>query len=127
MPVLRSDAMVTGRLRLVLLALIAFAIVGGPSSQLARSAENLVQIAAVGIPCDVMMPQTGANHDQQMPCKGFTPECIKQMGCIVDIALPTCFFAITPAIHSVEVAYWPAWSSSAGFLASPEPLPPRTT
>lgn len=83
-------------------------------------------IAAMGMPCDMMMPQTGANHDQQMPCKGLTPDCIKQMGCIADVALPTCFFAVTPAIHSGEVAYWPERSGLADFLNNPEPLPPRT-
>jgi hypothetical protein len=115
------------RLRQFFLVLIAFAVIGGQSSQLARSAETMTTMAAAGMPCDMMMPHRAADHDNQMPCKGLTPDCIKQMGCIVDAALPARFVAVTPAVHSGEVAYWPARSSLADFVRDPEALPPRTT
>lgn len=112
------------RLRQLFLVLIAFAVIGGQSTQLARSAETMT---VAGMPCDMMMPHTDADHDKQMPCKGLTPDCIKQMGCIVDAALPARLVAVTPIVHSGEVAYWPLQSSLADFVRDPEALPPRTT
>ena len=41
------------------------------------------------MPCDMAMPMADAGHGAPMaPCKGLTPECIKQMGCVANVALP---------------------------------------
>jgi hypothetical protein len=112
----------------LMLVLIAFAIVGGPSVQLAQSAQYVAPVTMAGMPCDMMMPTADAGHGKPMvPCKGLTPDCIKQMGCVVDIALPARLASTEFAVPFSMVAYWSAWSAMAGADRKPEPLPPRTT
>ena len=115
------------RLHQFLLVLIAFALIGGTSSQLARSAEYVAPIVMTGMPCDVMMPLAGRqDHKPIPPCKGMTPDCIKQMGCISDAALPARTMGLDVAKTFSEVDYWSAWHTLADFVREPEPLPPRT-
>jgi len=115
------------KLRHLLLVLIAFALVGGTSSQLARSAEYVAPIVMTGMPCDVMMPLAGRqDHKPIPPCKGMTSDCIKQMGCISDAALPARTMSLDVAETSSDVDYWSAWCTLADFVCEPEPLPPRT-
>lgn len=115
------------RLRQLLLVLIAFALIGGPSSQFARSAEVAAPLAVTGMPCDMMMPHAGMNNNKPMPpCKGMTSDCIKQMGCVTDAALPVRTVNLDIAAHFSDVDYWSAWSRLADFVREPEPLPPRT-
>lgn len=116
------------RMRQLLLVLIAFAFVGGTSSQLARAAEYAAPMAMAGMPCDMMMSPAGMHDEKPMPpCKGMTPDCIKQMGCVTDAALPARAVNLDIAVHFSEVDYWSAWSRLADFIREPEPLPPRTT
>jgi hypothetical protein len=70
-----------------------------------------------------------AGHGGPMaPCKGMTPDCIKQMGCcVVDYALPARLESTDLVVPLSTVAYWAAWSQMAGLSREPEPLPPRTT
>ena len=72
----------------LMLLILALAIVGGTAVQFARSAQ-LAPIAIAGMPCDMPMPAAGINRDKpMMPCKGIIPDCIKQMGCVTDVAVP---------------------------------------
>ncbi|MBN8907719.1 MAG: hypothetical protein J0H99_14045 [Rhodospirillales bacterium] len=116
-------------LRQCLCALIAFAIVGGTTTQLARSASFVAPMTmAAGMPCDMMAPTAGAGHGKPMtPCKGMTPGCIKQMGCVADIGLPAQFVGRKDVLHFSTVDYLTTWSRLAGLVSEPEPLPPRTT
>ncbi len=112
------------RLRQLLVLLIAFAFIGGTSSQLARSATPIVM---AGMPCDMMMPHAGMQDGKPMPpCKGMTPDCIKQMGCVADAALPARTVSLDIAAQFSNVDYWSAWLKLADFVREPEPLPPRT-
>jgi hypothetical protein len=111
----------------LLLVLIAFAIVGGTTMQLAQSAQSIAPMTMAGMPCDMMMPAAAADHGKPMaPCKGMTPDCIKQMGCVTDIALPARFVSHAFAAHFTTVDYWSALSKLATLVCTPEPLPPRT-
>jgi hypothetical protein len=110
-----------------MLALIAFAIVGGTTVQLAQSSQYAAPMAIAGMPCDMMMPMAEAGHGGPMaPCKGMTPDCIKQMGCVVDVALPARLASTDVTVLLSTVAYWSAWSEMAGLVREPDPLPPRT-
>ena len=115
------------RLRQLLLVLIAFAFVGGTSAQLARSAEMAAPMTMAGMPCDMMMSHAGMHDDKpNSPCKGMTPDCIKQMGCVTDAALLARAVSLDVVAHYSDVDYWSAWSMLADFVREPEPLPPRT-
>ena len=115
------------RLRQFLLVLIAFALIGGTSAQLARSAEYSAPMTMAGMPCDMMMSHADMPDDKPMsPCKGMTPDCIKHMGCMTDPALPVRAISLDVAAHYSDVDYWSAWSKLADFVRGPEPLPPRT-
>ena len=112
----------------LMVVLIAFAIVGGTSVQLAQSAQYVAPVTITGMPCDMMMSMADAGHDKPMlPCKGLTPDCIKQMGCLVAVALPVRPAGSEFAVPFSLVDYWAARSAMAGADLTPEPLPPRTT
>jgi len=86
-------------LRRLLVVVIAFAIVGGAASQLAQSAEY--SMAAVGTPCDMTMPtQADGGHSVPMaPCKTMMVDCLKQLSCVADIALPARFASLEMVAH----------------------------
>ena len=108
-----------------LLVLVVFAVIGGPVAHLAQPAA--ASMAMADIPCDMMMPMTDAGHGAPMaPCKGLTPECIKQMGCVASVALPARLADDDTVFAFSPVAYWSAWSEMTGVALQPEPLPPRT-
>jgi hypothetical protein len=114
-------------LRHLLLVLIAFAIVGGTTAQLAQSAQYAAPMTMAGMPCDMVMPATGADHGKPMaPCKGMTPDCIKVMGCVTDVALPARLMSHEFAAQFTTVDYWTAVPALADRVSTPEPLPPRT-
>lgn len=115
-------------LRQFLLVVIAFAIVGGTTAQFAQSAQYDGPMTMAGVPCDMMMPATTvADHGKpMMPCRGMTPDCIKQMGCITDAGLPARLASHEIVVHFSAVDYWTAWSKLAGLVREPEPIPPRT-
>ncbi len=114
--------------RHLLVVLIAFAIVGGTTTQLAHATQAGMPMMMGGVPCDMMMmPATGAGHEKpMMPCKGMTPDCIKSMGCVADVALPALFTNHAVALHFTTVAYWSSLNTLPAFTDAPEPLPPRT-
>jgi len=114
-------------LRHLLLVLIAFAIIGGTTAELARAAQYSMVMATADMPCDMTMPAADADHGKStMPCKGMTPDCMKLTGCVADTSLPTRFVSNEFAAHFSKVDYWSALSKLAGLVAIPEPLPPRT-
>lgn len=115
------------RLRQLLVVLIAFAFTGGTSSQLAHTAEYAAPSMMAGMPCDMMMPHAEMQDETPMPpCKGMTSDCIKQMGCVTDAALPVRTMDLDIAAGFSVVDYWSTWSTLADFVRQPEPLPPRT-
>jgi len=114
--------------RRFLVMLVSFTIVGGSTAQFARSAEY--GMAAGGIPCNLMMSaQTADGQAKTMaPCKTMIADCLMQLGCVVDTALPAKSASLdVVARHHISVVYWAAWSNLAGLAREPEPLPPRTT
>jgi hypothetical protein len=115
-------------LRQLLFVLIAFAIVGGTTTQLAQSAQYAGPMTMAGMPCDMMMMSAaGGDHGRPMaPCRGMTPDCIKQMGCVTDVALPARLVNDEFVAHFTTVDYWSALSKLAELIRTPEPLPPRT-
>ena len=112
----------------LLIVLIVFAVIGGPMVHLAQpAAASMAPMAMADMPCGMAMPTADAGHGAPMaPCKGLTPECIKQMGCIVTVALPTRLADMDTAVLFSPVAYWSARSEMTGVAREPEPLPPRT-
>jgi hypothetical protein len=113
--------------RHILVLLIAFAIVGGTTSELARSAQYTAPMTMAGMPCDMAMPASASGDTKPMPpCKGMTPDCIKLMGCVTVTALPARFLTHEMTVQYSTVAYWKASSKLAGLDHEPEPLPPRT-
>jgi hypothetical protein len=114
-------------LRKLLRVLIVFAIIGGTTSELARSAQYGTLMAMAGMLCDMMMPAADQDHGKStMPCKGMTPDCMKLMGGIADVSLPARFASHEFVAHVSKVDYWSALSELAGLAAAPESLPPRT-
>ena len=120
----------------LLLVIVVFALVGATSIQLAHSAKFSVSIISAGMPCDMMMPVADAaagqtvvdeSHGTPMaPCKGMTPDCIKQMGCITDPGFPARLTVTDFSVPSILVSYWYSRSVMAGLHRIPEPMPPRT-
>lgn len=116
------------RLRQLLLVLITFAVVGGTSSQLARSAEHVAPMAMAGMPCAMMASHPAVRGEAPAPpCKSMTWDCIKQMGCVADAALPAPPARLDVAVRVSDVDYWTALSTLADFVREPEPLPPRAS
>jgi hypothetical protein len=112
----------------ILLVLIVFAVIGGPVVRLAQPpAASMAPMAMADMPCDMAMPVADAGHGAPMaPCKGMTPECIKQMGCVANAALPIWLVDDETTFAFSLVAYWSARSEMTGMAQEPEPLPPRT-
>ncbi len=126
MQLVAYDAMLT-IVRHLLFVLIAFALVGGTTSELAHAAQYAAPMTMAGMPCDMMMPAAGTDHGKPMaPCKGMTPDCIKVMGCVTDVALPARLVSHEFAVQFTTVNYWTALSRLADRVSTPEPLPPRT-
>ena len=123
-PVPYCSAMVA-RLRQALFALVAFALIGGPSHQFAQAMPGMAPMTA-DMPCDMGMPHMAATNSDPAPCKAVPHSCCKQLCCTTVAALPARFAVLGPAIRSGAAAYWPAWPSLAGFVHDPEPFPPRS-
>ncbi len=109
----------------LMLAFIAFAMIGGAAAQLAWPLQQ-VALAAADVPCDMGRPAAG-HGVPMLPCKGMTPGCIKQMGCVVEAALPARLASADVSVPFSAVDYWSTQSDGAGVVHAPEPLPPRTT
>jgi hypothetical protein len=113
-------------LRQFLLVLIAFAFVGGATMELVQAAQEVAPMTMACTPGAMMMPSSSSEHDKPtMPCKGMTPGCIKQMGCVTDVALPVHLANDASVSNFRTIDYWSSWSKLAGMFRIPEPLPPR--
>ncbi len=115
--------------RTLLLALSAFAMVGGASVQLALSVPLVPSVVTAEMPCDMAaMPMAETGQGQTTaPCKGLTPDCIKQMGCIADVALPVRLAAADPGVPFGTADLRQVRSTLSGTVSNPDPMPPRTT
>ena len=118
---------VSSLLRQLLTVLIAFAMVGGTAGQLARATQSAPQASTLAMPCAMMMSTGDMTDDMpMMPCKGMTPDCVKQMCCVAGAVLPVPLLGAERAAPFSTVDYWSAWSRLSGTTCTPEPLPPRT-
>ena len=110
--------------RHIMLVLAAFALVVGSTAEVVRAAP-LAPMA--GEPCDMAMPDQASGGDATpMPCKGLTPDCIKQMGCVAVIGLPANSYAHETIVQYGTVDFWASLSKLESLDPEPEPLPPRT-
>jgi hypothetical protein len=110
--------------RHILILLIVIASLGGavqaqPSLQ---SADGAGEMAAMDMVCDQM---TGMDAVRDMPCKGITPECVKQMGCVTIPALAERFAANIVSVSYTRVVYALQTSDAEGLSHKPDLLPPR--
>jgi hypothetical protein len=115
--------------RHMLVILIVIAFLGGtaqaqPCLQIADGAGT-GEMAAMDMPCDQMKGMDAAGRD--MPCKGLTPECVKQMGCVTIPALVERFASNVVSIGYSKVVYASPSSDSEGLSRKPDLLPPRIT
>jgi hypothetical protein len=115
-------------LRTVLVLLIALAIVGGTTTEFARSAQYGSIFVTAEVPCDMAMAGSTSGDTKPMaPCKGMTPDCIKLTGCVTISALPAHFLNHVAIEQYTAIDYWTAVSEFDSLAREPEPLPPRTT
>ena len=61
---------------------------------------------------------------KQVPCKGISLDCAKQVGCISSPALPAPSTALGSPTAYGRVAYWPPLASRAGLSIKPALFPP---
>lgn len=61
---------------------------------------------------------------KQVPCKGISLDCAKQLGCISLPALPALSTALGLPTAYARVAYWPPATSRAGLSLQPGLFPP---
>lgn len=112
----------------LLLAITAFAFLGGATLQAMPVADAHVQTSGAGIamvagmPCEHMDSMKGAGIPL-LPCKGVTPDCIKQMGCIGFPDLPQASVLATPVAYAV-VDYRQFRQTSVGLSRKPDLFPP---
>ncbi|HEX2942215.1 MAG TPA: hypothetical protein VHO91_14295 [Rhodopila sp.] len=112
----------------LLLVVTAFAFLGGATLQAMPVADAQVQTSgasmamAAGMPCEHMDTMKGAGAPLQ-PCKGMTPDCIKQMGCIGFPDLPQAGVLATPVAY-VVMDYRQLRQTSVGLFRKPDLDPP---
>ncbi len=63
---------------------------------------------------------------KQVPCKGISLDCAKQLGCISSPALPAQSTALGTLTVYGRVAYWPLATLQAGLSIKPDLFPPIT-
>ena len=110
-----------------MLVLVMLAVIGGPTVHLTRPPQFVPPVAMADVPCDMTKPMADAgNSAPTTPCKGMTADCIKQMGCVTNVAAPIRVVSTEIVFAFSLVAYWSARSEMAGVVREPEDLPPRT-
>jgi len=118
-------------LRGLLVAVTVFAFLGGTTVQampvLTANGVPAGMAAKASVPCDHMtaMGQPGSavpGHDS--PCKGITPECVKQMGCIGVPSVPIRVDALAAPISYVMIIYWSPQPTLGGLSLEPDLFPP---
>lgn len=112
------------RLRLLLLALSLFGLVGQTAvyamAPFAATVEMAVTVDAPSMDCAEM----ASADDPAMPCEGMTLDCIAKMGCLTPpVVAPTAGLTTHPVIFE-HVAY-SAWRETmAGVTVQPDIFPP---
>ena len=124
------EPMSIGILRKLLAVLTAIAFLGVAAVQAMPHAGMAMPGSAAG-PMDdcTHMGMAGTPPQtpmKQMPCKGITPDCIDQMGCVAPTALPMPSITLLSPIEHAHTAYWSQPSLRDGLTTKPELLPPRT-
>jgi len=112
-----------------LLVVTAFAFLGGATLQSLPVADAQIQTSgagaamAAGMPCEHMDAMKGAGAPL-LPCKGMTPDCIKQMGCIGFPDLPQGSALAAPVAYYAAVDYRNFQQRSDGLSRKPDLFPP---
>jgi hypothetical protein len=113
-------------LRQILLLLVAFALVGGMTNDLAHAAPDCVAMATTK-PCDMPMPASASGDTKPMHSdKSAIPDCMKQMGCTAASILPARLQTQQVIERHGPIDYWMSTAELASLDHQPEPLPPRT-
>jgi hypothetical protein len=114
-------------LRGLLVAVTVLAFLGGTTVQAMPLLTASGMAAKASVPCDHMaaMGQPGsAVPGHKAPCKGITPDCVKQMGCIGIPSLPVrAGVLVTPASY-ITITYWPPQETLGGLSLKPNLFPP---
>jgi hypothetical protein len=125
--------MLVTALRQLLLALTAFAFLGGttvqamPFVQPDGAAKPAMAMTASG-DCDQMdMSTHDSSAKTSMPCKSMTVDCLLKMGCSASAVS----FAATSYIQPVPIAYSTVsysrfFAARTGRSLTPDPFPPKT-
>ena len=112
--------------RHILLAVLAFAIVGGSAPSFAVGIQSCANMTAVTMPCGMAMPASTSDDTKPMaPCNGVVHCCMCLMYSVS--ALPAEFQAPESRVQYSLVDYWSFMPRLASLSHQPEPLPPRTT
>jgi hypothetical protein len=93
------------------------------------SASTLQVMSAVAMPAG--MDMTMAAHDGSTPdsaptpCKGMTPACMIDLGCIFMIGVPVpASQVVVPLAWSTVTYHWPSVGSADGRIRAPDLRPP---
>jgi hypothetical protein len=119
-------------LRQLIVVLTIFAFLSGTVVQAMPMLQANGQPSAVAMkvaksPCDHMaaMEQSGkAAPGQKMPCKGITPGCMKQIGCIGLPGIPARAEVLAEPLAYSSVVSWPPELILGGLSLEPDLFPP---
>ncbi|HJS87129.1 MAG TPA: hypothetical protein VJ779_16855 [Acetobacteraceae bacterium] len=122
--------MIAKLLRGLLVAVTVLAFLGGTTVQampVLKANGVPAGIVKASVPCDHMaaMGQSGSavpGHDA--PCKGITPDCVKQMGCIGVPSLPARADVLITPVSYVTITYWSPRPTLGGVSPEPDLFPP---
>ena len=93
------------------------------------SASMLQVMPAVAMPVGMDMPMVahdgGTPDTSPMPCKGMTPACMTDLGCIFMIGVPLPAAPVVVDLAWAPVTYhWPSVEVSDGRIRAPDLRPP---
>jgi hypothetical protein len=119
-------------LRRLLIVLSGLAFLAGAAVQAMPSAHLMAAVCgdaaqtATSDCCAKMVMQDHAMPApmKQVPCKGISLDCAKQLGCISSQALPAPSTALGSPTAYGCVAYWPPLAWRAGLSLKPDLIPP---
>lgn len=119
-------------LRRLLIVLTGVAFIFGATVQAVQPAEFIASAymdAAQPSIDDCCVKMAMKSHAtpapiKQVPCKGISLDCAKQVGCIASPALPAPSIALRSPTVYARVAYWPPAASRAGLSRKPDLFPP---
>jgi hypothetical protein len=116
--------------RRLLIVVTGLAFLGGATLQIMPVAEAQTMPSSgtttqTQLPCDPMVAMTQAANPAggTVPCRGITPDCIKQMGCIGVANLLPAEGLATPIVYAA-IIYWPVRQLLDGVAHEPDLLPP---